>query len=240
MNFLVAHTNGILYKHLVGALTSYPIPEIELPTADGERLLDVGCSWGRWCIAAARKGYRPVGLDPSLGAVLAARRVAESMGLQIQWIVADARYLPFADDVFDVVYSYSVFQHFGREDLVTACGEAARVLKEQGFVQMQLANKYGLRSLYHQARRRFRTPRAFEVRYRSPAEMKELFPEPFYAVEIKPDCYFGLGLQKADSALMPIWKRCVLFASELLKKVAPFCLPLRLAADSLFVIASRK
>ena len=40
----------------------------------GSRLLDLGSSWGRWSIAAARKGYSVVGLDPSLGAVLAARR----------------------------------------------------------------------------------------------------------------------------------------------------------------------
>ena len=38
-------------------------------------LLDIGCSWGRWSLAAARKGYSVVGIDPSLGAVMAARRI---------------------------------------------------------------------------------------------------------------------------------------------------------------------
>src|SRR2546421_318531 len=81
---------------LLGELDSYPIPELRLPAGDGRRLIDVGCSWGRWSIAAARKGYRVVGIDPSLGAIIAARRVSESLGLPIRYVVGDARYLPFS------------------------------------------------------------------------------------------------------------------------------------------------
>src|SRR5262245_34556836 len=47
---LIAATNGIAYKHLVGREFQYPIPDIRLPRANGELLLDVGCSWGRWSI----------------------------------------------------------------------------------------------------------------------------------------------------------------------------------------------
>ena len=39
----------------------------------GTRLLDIGCSWGRWSLAAAARGYDAVGIDPSLGAIMAAR-----------------------------------------------------------------------------------------------------------------------------------------------------------------------
>jgi hypothetical protein len=26
-------------------------------------LVDLGCNWGRWCIAAGRMGFLPVGVD---------------------------------------------------------------------------------------------------------------------------------------------------------------------------------
>src|SRR6476620_1256278 len=64
-------TSGYGYGSLQGRLKSYPIPDIPFPIARvGERLLDVGCNWGRWSLSAARKGWRVVGIDPSLGAIL--------------------------------------------------------------------------------------------------------------------------------------------------------------------------
>jgi uncharacterized protein YbaR (Trm112 family) len=56
VSFLVGATNGIAYKHLRGRLSDYPIPELRLPTANGKVLLDVGCNWGRWCIAPLVSG----------------------------------------------------------------------------------------------------------------------------------------------------------------------------------------
>jgi uncharacterized protein YbaR (Trm112 family) len=62
----IGATNGSLYQHLVGELNEYPIPALRLPTGDGRSFLEIGCNWGRWCLAAAERGYRPVGSDPSL------------------------------------------------------------------------------------------------------------------------------------------------------------------------------
>ena len=81
----VGATNGILYKDAIGKLDHYPIPVLRMPPGAGRRLLDIGCNWGRWSIAAARLGYRPIGIDPSLGAVLAAKRVSEKLGLDVQF-----------------------------------------------------------------------------------------------------------------------------------------------------------
>ena len=94
VSFLIGATNGILYKNAIGKLGRIPLPELRLPPGNGKRFLDIGCSWGRWSLAAAKKGYRPIGVDPSLGAVLAAKRLAKKLGLPFDGIVADARYLP--------------------------------------------------------------------------------------------------------------------------------------------------
>ena len=88
-----------------------PIPELRLPCGDGEVLVAIGCNWGRWCIAAARKGYRPIGVDPSLGAVMAGRRLARQLSVVCSFVVADGRYLPFRSGCADRVFSYSMLQH---------------------------------------------------------------------------------------------------------------------------------
>src|SRR5262245_55477414 len=54
----VPYTSGTLYFSVQHKLTRYPIPETRLRPGKGERLLDVGCNWGRWSIAAAKKGYK--------------------------------------------------------------------------------------------------------------------------------------------------------------------------------------
>ncbi len=115
VSYLVAATNGIAYKHLLGKLDHYPIPSFPL---DGKgQLLDLGCSWGRWTLAAAKRGFEVVGLDPSLGALMAARRVAGALDIRSRYVCGDARFLPFRDVSFDAVFSYSVLQHLSEPDL---------------------------------------------------------------------------------------------------------------------------
>lgn len=169
----IAATGGLFYKPLVGSLADYPIPTLRLPPASGARFLDLGCNWGRWCIAAARLGYTPFGIDPSLDGVRAALRVAQQLQIDAHYVVGDARFLPFADRSFAVVHSYSVLQHFAKSDAKAALAEAARTLHAGGAAVVQLPNRAGIRCLYHQFRRGFREPIGFEVRYWTPGELRE-------------------------------------------------------------------
>ena len=73
ISYLIGATSGWGYVNLIGRLESYPIPNIPIGSGDGELLLDVGSNWGRWSVSAARKGWRVVGIDPSLGAIVAAQ-----------------------------------------------------------------------------------------------------------------------------------------------------------------------
>jgi SAM-dependent methyltransferase/uncharacterized protein YbaR (Trm112 family) len=235
VNYLVAATNGIMYKQLIGQLQTYPIPELDLPEGKGRLFLDIGCSWGRWCIAAARKGYSPVGLDPSLGAVMAARRVAAQLKLPLRFVVGDARYLPFKDESFETVFSYSVIQHFSYDDASQTIREASRVLVRDGKCLIQLPNAFGLRCLYHQARRAFRTPQGFEVRYWTPKRMERAFRDCFQLNSLSADCFFGIGLQASDVQMMPVLRRMVIHASELAKMLSKRIPILARAADSIWI-----
>jgi SAM-dependent methyltransferase/uncharacterized protein YbaR (Trm112 family) len=241
VSMLVAATSGNAYAHLKGdaSLADYPIPTIGLPPGEGRSLLDLGCNWGRWCVAAARAGYRPVGIDPSLGGAMAARRVGRQLGLDMRFVVGDARWLPFAEASFDVVWSYSVLQHFSKADARQALDQVAQVLKPGGTVKIQMANWLGLRSLYHQARRGFREPASFDVRYWSRPELVDAFRAAIGPTTLSVDCYFGLGWQWVDMKYMRLAHKPILLASELLRRCSRLLTPMAHVADSVFC-TSRK
>lgn len=238
---VIAATCGNLYRHLIGNVTEYPIPELRLPPGDGRLFLEVGCNWGRWCVSARRLGYRVVGVDPSLDAIRAARRVAEQLDVDVEYVVADARHLPFADASFDVVFSYSVFQHFAKADAVTSFAELGRVLSPGGLSLVQMANVWGARSLWNQLReRRFREPRTlFDVRYWSPRELEHEFSRTVGRTTLAVDGYLTLNPQPADLPLLPRRYRALVRTSEALRRLSGRLPFMRYAADSLYVTARR-
>jgi len=235
VSYIIGATSGYAYKDLIGKIKEYPIPELRLPIGDGKLLLDVGCNWGRWSIAASRKGYTVIGLDPSLGAVMAARRVARQLGLEIKYIVGDARYLPFQGTSFDYVFSYSVIQHFSKENATKAINEIGRVIKPNGISLIQMPNFLGIRSLQHQFKRKFREAINFEVRYWSLPELKRIFSKSIGDSVISVDCYLGLGLQKSDMKYMPVKMKLIIGISEILRKSSTFLPPMKYVADSVYV-----
>jgi SAM-dependent methyltransferase/uncharacterized protein YbaR (Trm112 family) len=234
---LVPLTNGGGYRDLA------PGDEITIPTfpehGAGELFLDIGCSWGRWTIAAARAGFRAIGVDPMIGHLIAAKRFAASRGVDVNYICGDVRCLPFADGAFDRVFSYSVLQHFSDADCVTALREIGRVLKAGGASTIQMAHRIGVRSLWHQFRRGFREPARFEVRYRSLPQMATMFADAIGPTSTAIDCFFGLGLQASDIAHMRPLGRAATMASEHLKRLAKTVPALRIAADSLFMHSTK-
>jgi SAM-dependent methyltransferase/uncharacterized protein YbaR (Trm112 family) len=234
----IAATNGALYLHLVGNLTEYPIPELRLPLGKDRLFLEIGCNWGRWCIAAARLGYRPIGIDPSLKSIRAARRVARQLGIDAYYVVADGRYLPFADGIFDQVFSYSVLQHLSKENARTTLHEVRRVLAPEGQSLIQMPNVFGVRCLYHQVRRNFREPRDFEVRYWTPTELNSFFNAAIGPSRVMVDGYFSLNAQISDVRFMPPRYRALLRASEFLRSLSRVVPALTWMADSLYVESS--
>ena len=236
----IGATGGYLYEGLKGRVRTYPIPELRMPPASGKVLLDVGCSWGRWSVAAARLGYRVVGVDPSLEGVRAAYRVSRQLGVEGSFIVADARYLPLARNSVDAVFSYSVLQHFSKHDAKLALAEIARVLAPNGSSLIQLPNAFGVRSLYHQLRRGFREPRLFEVRYWTVPELRRTFTALIGPSTIAVDGFFSLNPQPADLQLLPWTGRIVVSASEMFRRLSQVLPILKYVADSLYISSSRR
>jgi len=233
----IGATGGNLYRTLIEQLTDYPVPRLPAPAGEGKLLLDVGCNWGRWCLAAARGGYAPVGVDPSLDAVRAARRVARQLGVAASFVVGDARHLPFRSGAFDRVFSYSVLQHFAKPDACASLAEMRRVLARGGACQVQLANAFGLRCLYQQLRRGLRAPTAFEVRYWTPGEIRRTVRDAVGATELQVDGFFSLNAQAAEAHLLPRRYRAVVALSETLRRLSLRLPLLAWTADSLYAVA---
>jgi SAM-dependent methyltransferase len=76
--------------------------ETEIEYDKNCRILDVGCGTGRHAIELAQRGYSVTGVDLSPNMLDKAREKARKAGVDVDFKVADARKLPFADE-FDLV-----------------------------------------------------------------------------------------------------------------------------------------
>jgi SAM-dependent methyltransferase len=99
----------------------------------GMRVLDVGCGAGEVCVElAARVGPEGgvAGIDLSEAMIDAARRASAAVGCAIDWRVASAYELPFADQSFDAVRAERVLQHLEHPE--RALAEMRRVTRAGG------------------------------------------------------------------------------------------------------------
>jgi len=76
--------------------------EAELDYDKSKKLLDVGCGTGRHALELTRRGYSVTGVDLSESQLRKAREKAEKEGLEVSFLKADARALPFESE-FDAV-----------------------------------------------------------------------------------------------------------------------------------------
>lgn len=111
-----------------------------------------------------------------------------------------------------------------------------RVLKPSGFSMIQMANRFGLRNLYHQVRRGFKEPTTFEFpRYWSLTELRNTFRELIGPTSVCAEGYFALGVIPGDRDLLPLNYRLVVSCSEGLRKMSEKLPWMRYVADSLYV-----
>ncbi len=92
----------------------------------GVRVLDVAAGSGNAAIPAARAGARVVASDLTPELLESGRRSAAELGLDMEWRVADAETLPFADGDFDAVLScvgvmFAPHHQASADELVRVC-----------------------------------------------------------------------------------------------------------------------
>lgn len=100
----------------------------------GMKVLDVAAGTGNASIPAAERGARVTASDLTPELLDAGRRQAESQGLELEWVTADAESLPFEDGSFDVVMS-SIGAMFAPHHQAVA-DELVRVCRPGGTIGM--------------------------------------------------------------------------------------------------------
>jgi SAM-dependent methyltransferase len=109
------------------------IPERELRVLGnvrGKRVLELGCGAAQWSLALAARRAQPVGLDNSFKQLLHAQASIKSSRRRLPLVQADAEFLPFKEDSFDVVFCDYGAMSFA--DPALTVPEVARVLRHGG------------------------------------------------------------------------------------------------------------
>jgi len=106
----------------------------------GDRLLDLGCGFGRHAFEALRRGAHVVACDLGIDELQQVRATVAAMwdadevapDVVLETANGDATHLPFADGAFDRVIASEVMEHI--DDDVAALAELTRVLRPGGTI----------------------------------------------------------------------------------------------------------
>jgi len=109
-----------------------------LPNVAGLAGLDSGCGEGHNTRLLAKRGAQVTAIDIAENYISNARQVEAHEPLGIDYRVASAVNLPFADATFDFATAFMSFMDIPETDQVLA--EARRVLKPGGFLQFSISH----------------------------------------------------------------------------------------------------
>ena len=117
---------GLNYNDLL----EQPAMEALLPPLDGKRVLDIGCGYGRNCLAFSEKARQVVGIDISQRMLNVACK--ESSAANISYIRMDMAELSSLSGHFDFVYSSLAFHYC--LDLERLMRDIYALLKPEGIL----------------------------------------------------------------------------------------------------------
>jgi SAM-dependent methyltransferase len=106
----------------------------------GECVLDLGCGSGRHAVHLAKAGFRAVGADISITGLKLAQDWAQEETANLPLAQMDMRVgLPFADSIFDCVFSTQVIHHAKLEEIRTTIKDIQRILLPGGLAFITVA-----------------------------------------------------------------------------------------------------
>lgn len=241
----IAATNGVHYIDRIGKLKDYPVFELPVPATSGNKLmLDIGCGWGRWLVGGASKGYIPIGIDIRLEFTQTAQQVLKDQDKTGYTVVADLENLPFKDNVFDLVWSFSVIQHTHYRRLINCLGHINRVLDNKGYTLLEFPNKMGVRNRMSPNMKESEAVKDdynnWFCRYYTPEEYKEIVSQYLADFSYTTHSFLGIGVLKEDLKYTSLKNKVLSLASLTATTIANIISPLSYYADSLYIKAKKK
>ena len=107
---------------------------------EGARILDLCCGHGRHTVELAAAGYSMVGQDLSATFLDLAKDAAAARDLQIQFVHADMREIPFEAEFDAVINMFTAFGYFDDTENQKVLDAVARALKPGGKFLIDLLN----------------------------------------------------------------------------------------------------
>lgn len=95
-------------------------------------ILDLGSEQSPWPWFLASKGARVTIVETSENWLEQWQAIREKLNVEVSWHIVDGCFLPFEDDSYDAVTSFSVLEH--QNDKRLAISEMVRVLKPDGLL----------------------------------------------------------------------------------------------------------
>ena len=116
------------------------LPQAAPDATGGARILDLCCGHGRHTVELAAIGYSMVGQDLSATFLDLAKDAAAARDLQIQFVHADMREIPFEGEFDAVINMFTAFGYFDDTENQKVLNAVARALKPGGKFLIDLLN----------------------------------------------------------------------------------------------------
>ncbi len=239
----IAATNGMHYIDRIGKLIDYPYYELPLPSVGKGIMLDIGNGWGRWLLAGAKKGYIPVGIDIRHEFCKTALETLHNNKQHGYSLVADLKNLPFKNDIFDLVWSFSVLQHTHKNRLRSCIKNIHRILNDSGFAFLEFPNKNGIRNRFTTVKREsFKADdyNSWGVRYYTIKEYRDFFKTVFANFEFQNHSFLGIGVLPEDMKYVSFKNKVICMASLLSSYLTKIIPPLKYISDSIYIKACKQ
>ena len=105
-----------------------------------QRILDLGCGYGRFTIPLAKQEYDIKGIDITPVLIKKAREIARKQKVKIDFKIGDMKKLPYRKESFDaIVCMWTVFNELiNKKDQLRSIKEMLRVLSKKGFALIEM------------------------------------------------------------------------------------------------------
>ncbi len=200
------------------------LDETKLLKADS-KILEIGCGIGTIVQKLSEKGYDVIGGDISSQAVEYGRQKYTGIKLQVE----AGQKLTCADNTFDIVLSFDLFEHIAETDMHLS--EVSRVLRPGGYYLFQTPNKYSNTIFFMLSKKTFKRQQAHPSLHTPRQLRRRLAKHGFEARFIKMNTVTEFVLNKLKKTFGPV--------SYIFKYINFRILPLVLQTN-LYVIAQKK
>lgn len=147
----------------------------------GRTVLDVGCGEGDLALVLAKRGADVTGIDSSAAMIGAAGRRTKRHGVDIVFQRADAEWLPFHPEEFDIVTVVSMLCFL--EDADPVLQEIARALKPGGRLVIGELGSWSSWPVGPRVQCELGSPTRRPTRFRTARELRELVERAGFIVE---------------------------------------------------------